>query len=221
MNKPIRGCLLSFIWALAVTQARSQPIVNGPACVVPGTTYQYLINGPWDSTSSMQVCLQGGVVAELNGPCTANGAPVSSLLVIWNSGGAQGSVELSSSSGNVSLAVSITTPLQAGAIADSDKSQTVGYDQAPATIYCGVDSGGSCHPAYTHQWQQSYNNSQWTDIAGATAADLTGVPALQQTTFFRRKTVESGSGSIAYSVIVTVQVGAPPPGTNMGTNTNE
>jgi hypothetical protein len=213
MNKLNLFCLSIFLWALTALQAKSQPTVTGPTCVVPGTLYQYLISGPWDSASTMQVCLQGGTLVTQSGACTANGAPLSSLLVTWNPGVSQGSINLSSTAGNFSLALSVTTPLQAGAIITTNKAQAVGYNTAASAIRCGADIGGSCHPNYTHQWQQSLDAVNWMDITGATGQDLPAIPVLRQTRFFRRKTLETGSGSIAYSDIATVQIGAPPPGT--------
>jgi hypothetical protein len=190
-----------------------QVTLSGPTCVVPGTMYQYLISGPWDSASKMQVCTQGAVIAQLNGSCTANGSPQSAVLVSWNTGITTGSLTLSSSSGNSSLAVSITAPLRGGVVTAVSRLQAIGFLAAPTIIHCSADSGGSCKPVYTHQWQESTDNINWSDLPQATGPDLIAPPVLRQTHFFRRKTVETGSGSIAYSDAASVQVGPPPPGT--------
>lgn len=196
-----------------VINSAAQPVMTGATCVVPGTTYQYLINGNWDSASTMEVCTTGGLIAPLHGPCSGNGAPQSSVLIIWNAGVTTGSLQLTSSKGNASLTVNMTTPLQAGAIANLSKQQSVGFNGVPTVIHCGADSGGSCRPVYAHQWQQSRDNVHWTDVSQATGSDLTVIPAQKQTVFFRRKTVEMGSGSVAYSDAAAVMVGPPPPGT--------
>lgn len=193
-------------------------MITGPTCVTPGTTYQYLISGQWDVNSTMQVCLKGAVIQGLNGTCTGNSTPASAVLVIWNAGVTQGSLNLSSTAGNATLAVSVTPPLQAGSITTASKVQAVGYNSIPAAIHCGADIGGSCKPAYLHQWQQSMDNVHWSDIPGANGQDLLSIPALKQTSFFRRKTVESASGSIAYSNAAAVSVGPPATGSVAGSN---
>jgi hypothetical protein len=192
----------------------AQPVMTGATCVVPGTTYQYLISGNWDSASTMEVCTTGGVVALLNGPCTGNSSPVASLLIVWNAGVGSGSLQLTSSKGNTSFSVTITRPLRAGTITTVSKLQSVGFNGVPTVIHCSPDTGGSCSPVYAHQWQQSRDNVHWTDINLANGNDLTVLPAQKQTIFFRRKTVETGSGSIDYSDAAAVMVGPPPPGTS-------
>jgi hypothetical protein len=162
----------------------------------------------------MQVCLQGGVIAQLNGPCTGNGEPQSAVLVIWNAGITSGNLNLTSTSGNGSLTVTVTTPLQAGSIATGSAIQTITYNTAPAAVQCGLDAGGSCNGVYTHQWQQSTDNVHWTDIAQATGSNLTTPPALRLSSWLRRKTVETSSGTVAYSNTAMVLVGPPPPGTS-------
>jgi hypothetical protein len=213
------GAFLQLLSVAGFMPAAAQVTITGPTCVVPGTTYQYLIGGKWDSASTMQVCLQGAVIARLNGPCTGNVEPFSSILVIWNAGITTGSLNLTSSSGSSGLTVTVTSPLQAGVIASGSAFYTITYNTAPATIPCGPDAGGSGHSAYTHQWQESTDNVRWTDIAQATGQDLTSPPVLRQSSFFRRKTVESGSGTTVYSNSAAVVVGPPPPGTTTFTIT--
>lgn len=195
-----------------------QTTVSGPTCVIPGTVYQYLISGKWDSASTMQVCLQGAVIAQLNGSCTGQTTPLSAILVQWNASATSGSLNLSSTSGNTTLAVTVTRPLQAGTISAISRLQQIGFNKAPTVIHCGADSGGSCHPVYVHQWQQSFDKVNWIDIPQASAQDLQVLPLLKLTRFFRRKTVETGSGSIAYSDAAEVRVSAPTDGSISLTN---
>src|SRR5579863_5527352 len=145
-------CFVSF-----ADHALSQVTITGPTCVNPGITYQYLINNQWDSGATMQICLQGAVTADLGQSCTQNGAPLRYVLVVWNAGLSGGSLNLTSTAGNTTLAVTLTTPLKAGTISVS-KMQSVGYDSLPVAIHCNPDTGGSCKPVYQHQWQQSYDN---------------------------------------------------------------
>jgi hypothetical protein len=204
--------ILLFLMAGSLV-ADGQPTLTGPTCVVPGTTYQYLINGKWDSGSTMQICATGALFVPLNGSCTKNGAPLASVLLVWQPGITSATLALTSSKGNASLAVSITTPLKAGAIMSTNQLQSIAFRGIPTVIQCGVDSGGSCNPVYTHQWQQSLDQTSWTNVQAATGPNLIIGPAQEQTIFFRRQTVETQSGTVAYSNVATVQVGAPPPGT--------
>jgi hypothetical protein len=213
--KIIISISLGLLLSAAFLRGICQPNISGATCVIPGTTYQYLISGKWDSSSTMQVCLKGGVIAQLNGPCSGDVAPLSYILVIWNAGVTAGSLHLTSSSGNSSIAVSVIPPLQAGAIAGGSKAQTIGYNETPAVIRCGGDAGGACNPAYTHQWQVSTDNINWSDISQATNQDLLLPPVLRQASFFRRKTVETGSTSFAYSDVASVLVGTPAAGTTI------
>lgn len=205
--------LLLFFVFVANLMAASQPLISGPTCVLPGVTYQYLISGQWDSASTMQICTTGAIILPINGPCTGSGSPLSSLLVTWNAGIKTGTINITSSKGNMSLTVTETNPLKAGTILTGSKLQSLLYQAVPSIIHCNPDTGGSCSPVYVHQWQQSLDNVNWTDISLATAGDLTIGPGQQQTIFFRRKTIETGSGSIAYSDAAAVMVGPPPAGT--------
>ena len=193
--------------------ANGQPTLTGPTCVVPGTTYQYLINGQWDSASTMQVCATGASFVPLNASCTKNGAPLASVLLVWQPGITSAKLTLTSTKGNASLAISITTPLKAGVIVTENRLQAIAFGGVPTVIQCSVDSGGSCSPVYAHQWQQSLDQTSWTNVQGATGPNLVVGPTQQRTIFFRRKTVETQSGTEAYSNVAAVQVGPPPPGT--------
>jgi hypothetical protein len=185
-----------------------QVALSGPSCVVPGITYQYKITGNWDSTSTLQVCITGGVIADTAGTnsCTpTGGAPLYSVLVIWNdTTGA--SLHIVSSAGNNTLNVMITSPLLAGSIDTLSSSQIIGYDSLPTGINCSVDTGGSCSPTYSYQWQASPNNVSWEDVTGSTSQNLGFTTPLTQTTYFRRKVTETVSGSIAYSGMAAVFV---------------
>ena len=194
--------------------AFSQPTITGPTCAVPGVVYQYILKGSWKTSSTMQVCIIGGNFRGKDTTlksCTPQaGAPLSSLLVVWNNSGA-GSLTLSSALGNNILKVTIASLLQGGTIDSSSKKQMIGYDSIPSTIICSADSGGSCSPVYSDQWQQSADMLSWKDILGAISLNLSVTSPLTQSTFFRRKVTEKTSGTIAYSDAAFVDVGPPPP----------
>ncbi len=190
-----------------------QVAITGPACVIPGTTYLYDINAHWVSDSKMQVCLSGGKIAGSSLNCTTKGNPQSFVQVIWDSGSV-GSIQISSSSGNSTINVSITTPLKGGTITDSAKSQVVNYDSLASVINCSPGSGGSCSPHYSYQWEESLDMFNWADVPGATGQNLTPPKPFTQTTFIRRKITETTSGTRGYSNVATINVGVAPPTSN-------
>lgn len=204
------------LMAMLVIQvaAFSQPTISGPSCAMPGVVYHYMIKGTWKATSTMQVCITGGIFSTKDttiGTCTQkNGAPLNSVLVIWKSPGAA-ILTLSSALGNSSFNVTVAASLQPGTIDSSSKKQVIGYDSLPATIICSADSGGSCSPSYKDQWQQSPDAINWKDIPGASSKNLSITTPLKQASFFRRKVTETVSGTIGYSDAAFVDVGPPPP----------
>jgi hypothetical protein len=202
------------ILTLFYLPAYSQTNVTGPQCVVPGTTYQYLISGKWDSSSTMQVCLTGGNLAAKAVNCTSNGKPVPFVQVVWNPG-TGGTIQITSSSGTANLQVNIAGPLTGGTITDSFKTKSIAFSNVPATIHCSASTGGSCSPSFSYQWQQSFDNVSWTNISGAQGQDLNLSSPLKTSMFFRRKVTEISSGSVAYSDFETVNVAAPAPSTSI------
>jgi hypothetical protein len=201
----LQPILIGFL-SLCSAHLWGQVTVTGPVCVVPATQYQYLISGTWDSASTMQVCITGGVLADSTAQsCTVTGPPLASVMIIWNST-STASLTVTSSSGNGSLSITITMPLVPGNLDSGSMIQTIGYDSIPGLIICSADSGGSCAPSYTDQWQASIDQVGWSDISGATGQNLDyGIP-LTITTYFRRKVTEGGSSTIAYSRVVSVNV---------------
>ena len=190
------------------TKLFSQVNISGPTCVIPGTVYQYTITGNWDSTSSMSACINGGAIYDSidSNECTPTGPPVSKLVVDWDTIGSW-SLSVTSSSGNTTLNVSVTAPLSGGLIDSVSKTQMIGNDSVPALITCSVATGGACDPTYSYQWQQSSDIINWSDIYSATSQNLSIDSGLTQSIYFRRKTIESSSGSIAYSDVAAVFVG--------------
>lgn len=194
-------------------QADSQVTINGPTCVIPGTVYQYTINGNWDSSSTMSLCVTGGVISDSlsSNACTATEPPIASALIDWDTIGPV-TISITSSIGNVTLNITAIQPLTPGKIDSTSLFQNIGYDSIPTPIICSADNGGSCNPIYSDQWQQSTDQMIWTDIPGATGQNLVYADSLQQTTYFRRKVTEINSGSIAYSDVAMVSVIPPPTG---------
>jgi len=195
-----------------VSTAFTQVTVSGPTCVVPGTVYEYTISGQWDSTSTMQVCITGGVFSGSAVSCTENGKPSPFVLVSWTDS-KSGSLSLTSSLGNASINIIVSSTLKGGTIITASSSQQVTFNALANTISCSPATGGSCSPGYNYQWQESLDRVNWKDINGATSQNFSSNTSRKHSTYFRRRVTELSSGTIAYSDIATVNVGDPPPGT--------
>lgn len=102
---------------------------------------------------------------------------------------------IQSLSQDVTLSVS---PASVGGTASGDQSICSG--SAPSAINLNAHVGDI-------QWQQSTNNTNFTDISGATAATLSAAQmgTISQTTYFKAK-VTSGSCTPAHSNTITVTV---------------
>jgi hypothetical protein len=199
------------------TNIFSQVTISGPPCAISGIVYEYTINGQWDSTSTMQVCITNGYIEDSSGnnPCTPQINPVNVILVQWNDSASDaGSISVSSSSGNASFTVNFTQPLLPGVIDSPSKMQIINHSLVPGIINCLPDSGGSCHPTYVYQWQQSSDQVIWHDMPGAIKGSLKIDSQLIQNTYYRRKVTETVSGSIGYSDAASVFVVVIPDSTS-------
>lgn len=212
MSKRKIGILFFFSCCLFSVNAYCQPQINGPKCVVPGVIYQYKIAGPTATSRlmNMRVCITGGSIVDENqnkiDNCVQSSQPLSTVLVMWNDT-LYASVSVTTSSGNNSLSVNITSPLQAGLIDSSVKMQNLTDTLTmPSTILCSPASGGSCSPNYSYQWQQSNDLQEWTDIQGATGQNLLLTAAAKRSFYYRRKILETGSNTISYSDIAAINL---------------
>lgn len=202
----IKYYLLICAMIYSVTLLQAQVTIKGPTCVVPGRAYHYVIKGNWDSTSTMQVCITGGLMKP-GIPCSIDNKVVSSVFVTWNEG-ANGTISVKSSSGDVSLSVTGTKELNAGIVTATEREQT--YSKGKSfTFHCSAATGGSCRPVYTYQWQKSIDGLSWTDISGSTGKDLAFTESILMNTFFRRVVTEKNSNTIGYSEIAQLTVVFP------------
>jgi len=192
--------VLVMIIVLNSFKGNTQLAIIGPACVLSGVQYQYNIKG--NIPTHVNLCVKGGKLSD-SSTCASN-LSLGFIKIIWS--GDNGSISVISDSGNLFLQVFVTVPLQPGSVDTTNKKQFINYKSAPSSISCSRSSGGGCDASYSFQWQQSLNNLDWQDVPGATQQNLTNIRALTQTTFFRRKTVENMSGSIAYSNSASVYV---------------
>ena len=214
-----RSYLLTISFLLVVS-ANAQLTISGSTCVVAGTQYQYVISGITDSTSTIKVCITAGKIlnsADSSNYCATITFPATTILVVWDDSTADiGSLNISSAPGNASLSVYFTQVLQPGLIDSLAKMQVLTYNTVPINITCSLDSGGSCSPAYAYQWQQSLNGVSWTNIPFADRAYFGFNSPVTQSTYYRRKVIETGSGSIDYSDVASVFVMLPQDSTNHG-----
>lgn len=201
--------LAMFICLNGLSQSVS---VSGPTCVVPSTIYLYNITGNWVSGSTVQVCVTGGMLVDSGKMCAGGSGVISFVRVSWDSAGqTSGNIAVTTSLGNASLQVSITSALTAGDLDSAISNQSVDSVTTPATLTCSAPTGGNCQPSFNYQWQQSPDNVIWQNIGGATAAQLAFSGPLAQTGYYRRIVTDTSSGSIAYSNVATIFVNTPTP----------
>ncbi|MFA9391536.1 MAG: hypothetical protein ACERKD_17130 [Prolixibacteraceae bacterium] len=93
-----------------------------------------------------------------------------------------------------------TTAVTGGSIYINTTSVSSGTSPGTITNLVSPSDGTG---SYTYQWQQSFDNANWSYISGATYEYYT-VPNLYTTTFYRR---EVTSGTVAYSNSVGIAVG--------------
>ncbi|MBO9571604.1 MAG: hypothetical protein J7497_05270 [Chitinophagaceae bacterium] len=181
-----------------------QVSLTGAKCVTAKLVYQYEIKGEWRQNDKISICVEGGVLEETGTACTEKEA-VSSIRLQWSEGRSTGKITVSSQVGTANLSVSIAPKLNPGFIETAEK-QTIAYDKVPSSLSCTQASGGNCSPSFSYQWEQSSDRIKWTPVSGATGRNLSFSTPFKQTSFFRRRVLESSSQTIAYSNIVAVFV---------------
>jgi len=178
--------------------SHAQRSITGFECVTTNVDYEYRFNGGWDSTSSVEVCVTGGLIAASKTSCT-NGMGITSVKITWDENSKAGFIKVTSPKGVMTKSVFITPPLTGGSIDTAKKIQYIDYQKIPATIVCSEARGGNCNPVYSYQWQQSDDILKWQDIKNQTGATLKLQTGLTEPIYFRRKVIEKTSGSIAFS----------------------
>ncbi|HWB28387.1 MAG TPA: hypothetical protein VG738_23105 [Chitinophagaceae bacterium] len=185
-----------------VFTAGCQVSVTGATCVIPGITYQYIISTPDTSGTGIHFCASGGVFN--NGDSCLNDSLFSAVLVTWSNNVKTATLTFNSPSGSYTETISITSALTGGFIDAAFLQQTITTDSAISHITCSSPTGGACSPSYVYQWQQSANNVDWTDIAGATGQDFDQSLTITQTTYLRRRVTETVSTAVGYSSVAAV-----------------
>ena len=181
----------------------SQITLTGPACVVSNLEYYYRLSGNWDSSSYIKVCVTGGRLTGETPDCSKT-APTSLLRIIWDSNSNDRTISVNSSGGDALLNVVLALPLEGGIINDGSTLQTIDSSALPTDLICSAAKGGGCTPTYSYQWQKSSDNQNWTDISGELSPNFHFSDSLRQTIYYRRKTAESASATIAYSNTILI-----------------
>ncbi|HTR30899.1 MAG TPA: DUF6443 domain-containing protein, partial [Puia sp.] len=189
-------CLAGFVGV-----AMGQASVSGPGCVVGGNTYSYTL---FSASSNFSYTITNGALTTGGNSGSHSGSTNTTVSIIWNSSFTSGSISLSSSSGNASETVTITTALVGGTITGG--TQNINYNTIPASLTCTAASGEACPANYVYQWMQSTDDVNFSNISGATGVNLSFTTALTATHYYKRMVTEINSGSTAYSNVETVNV---------------
>jgi len=202
-----RYLLLVFGILLAYRGNTQSISVSGPSCVIAGPIYLYNITGQWQPGSTARVCVTGGTLVDSGSTCAGGNGIMSFVRVRWDSGGlTTGTIAVTSSLGNTSLSVSITTPLSGGQIDSAVAYQALDTLTTPATLTVSAATGGACQPAYVYQWQQSADNVRWSVLPGATGSQFSFSGPLTQTGYFKRVVTDNVGNMTAYSNVAVVLV---------------
>jgi hypothetical protein len=210
MNKPInKRYTVNFLIIIPVIFtafiSTAQVSITGPQCAAVETTNQYEVKGIKPG-SRISICVKGGIIIENNAGCIEK-TSISIVRVKWIAGDGSGNISVSSSAGNASYSVNLTSFLNPGQIG-STKRQTKEFNSTPADLECSPASGGTCEPSYHYQWQESMDNLKWASIKDQTGQNLSFSWQLKETAFFRRMTTETVSNTVAYSAEAVVYVNA-------------
>ncbi|OCX50389.1 hypothetical protein BEL04_21635 [Mucilaginibacter sp. PPCGB 2223] len=107
--------------------------------------------------------------------------------------------------GNVVTISILSAPVNNNITAPALASFCSGGD--PAIITGNIPSGGN--GTYSYQWQQSTDNINFSNIAGATAKDYDPA-AISTTTYYRRTVVSGACTTPLVSNVVTISIVSPP-----------
>jgi len=197
--------LLIILFISGEGYSQTAPAINGFDCVTPGVPYDYIFNNRLDSTTQVQVCVTGGLIFGTGSNCkTSEG--MNAVSVIWNDSINSGTITVNYAGKTITRNVNITPFLNGGNISNNLKTQFTDSTAIPADITCSQSSGGICDPDYSYQWQASRDILNWKDIPSAKTRNLKFTSTVLRALYFRRRTIESHTGTIAYSDVAVVFV---------------
>lgn len=192
------------LFAFLFAGAQPASTISGVQCVLPGLVYQYDIKVAVKENETVKVCIENGILPESNSACT-EAVLIPLVHVQWQEGKTTGKITVSSPAETKTFTVNISAPFNPGTIQTSDK-QTINFKKSPPVLTCTPAKGGNCTPSFTYEWERSSDKLRWTTISTAKAANLSLSTPLEQTTFFRRKAIETKSKTTGYSNEITVFV---------------
>ncbi len=107
---------------------------------------------------------------------------------------------------SASVMITVNAALTPGSVGSA---QSICHNEIPATLtQVSPPAGGT--GSYTYQWQNSPNNSDWSDIPGAALASYSP-PALTANTYYRRSITSGECGTLSSnSILVTVNPSLAP-----------
>jgi hypothetical protein len=215
----------------AINNSVSTPsVTNVVICSGSNFSYQVTTNHPENEISfQWKKWISAGVWEDVVNSTVISGATTSQLTftnaTIAESGEYKVTIRFSASdpsgctvtSDNFTRAITFLPSVEAPVITES---QTICYNTVPDELTATEATGGSDPPSYTYQWQSSPDNSNWSDISGATTRNYQP-PALTASTYYRIVATDTGTSNCgtaeSESVLITVE--AAPTATAVGSQT--
>jgi hypothetical protein len=176
-------------------------ISGATGCPVGGVSYTYSVGGTWSTGNSFEWCAYGGAISGYSGSTCATATPLPSVSVVWNSTYSGPSISLNTSGQTVSDNVIV---LSANNLNITPVAQTIFVTATPAAMTSVTTIGSEC-PSIGFQWQQSSNETTWTNVSGATGESLSFSAPLPAGKVYYQRGITSG-GITSYSDIAAINV---------------
>lgn len=203
-----RFCYLLFCLFLCLPSLKAQVQLKGATCILPGVAYQYEMSAPCKSEESIRVCIEGGLIMVTSDSCYVGKWPPY-IRVVWFENAKKYSIAIVNSACSEYFPINVMKELKGGQISSDNKLQPVTKLELARTIVCTEASGGSCDNQFKYQWEISDDNLHWVEIRGADSKDFIIKETYKQSTFLRRKVIETVSNSIAYSDVAIIAITNP------------
>jgi RHS repeat-associated protein len=170
-------------------------------CVIAGNTYPYLLSGYSGGTDKW--CVTGGTINGPTNTCLTNPGSAS-INVTWNTGVSTGTISYyKPSTASTPIATySVTIANQYISTSPNDYIYPFIPSGLPISFTFTGTEMNVCGSQMYYQWQQSNNNTTYTDIPGATGSNYTVTGTFTQTVWYRRFTYH-------YSAAVTGMYSQP------------
>jgi hypothetical protein len=180
------------------TNFNYQVTTSIPANVVSYQWKKWNNPGQWDNV------VNGGVIsgATTNQLTFTGATPLESgkyeVTVTFHSSGADCNVTSDTRTRVLTVLPPLTPPVISSA-------QTICSGTTPSQLTATAATGGSVTPSFTYQWQNSTDNSTWTDIAGATTLNYQP-PVLATSTYYHIVATDNGAYACGASTSASVLI---------------